>query len=268
VSGDLRELEVEVAALIDRVARTTIVPAQAEVTLLDGSDEPVTEVDLDAEQQLSAGLRVLLPAAAVIGEESAKNDLAVLDALDYPGPVWLVDPVDGTGNYAAGGTDFGTMVALVVDGETQGAWIWSRRDDAIFTAVRGDGVRRNSIRVATRPDGEIRRGQILDRFMEPERSDVIHAAVGSVTLVEPCCCAAVDYPAIVEGRLDFSVYARVRPWDHAAGALLVEESGGHAWCFDGRRYRPARQDGGLVISANATTRRTLEAPIAAAVGPW
>jgi fructose-1,6-bisphosphatase/inositol monophosphatase family enzyme len=264
VSSDPPGLVPEVAALIDRVARVTIIPAQAEVVLLSGHDEPVTEVDLDAEQQLTEGLRALLP-AAVIGEESAKGDLRVLGALADSGPVWLVDPIDGTGNYAAGENDFGTMVALVVDGETEAAWIWSRPDEAIFTAVRGDGVRRNSFPVATRLDGAIRRGQILDRFMEPDRSDALHAAVGPVPLVEPCCCAAVDYPAIIEGRLDFSVYGRVRPWDHAAGALLVEEAGGHARCFDGRRYRPARRDGGLVISANETTRRAIEGPIAAAV---
>ena len=101
--------------------------------------------------------------------------------------------------------------------------------------------------------------------MDPELSAVIHAAVGPVVLVEPGCCAAVDYPAIVEGRLDFSVYGRVRPWDHAVGVLLVEEAGGNGQCLDGRRYRPARDDGGLVVSANATTRRVISDPIAEAV---
>lgn len=249
--AQLSRLRGDVSSLILDVAKNLIVPSQPSVALIEGADEPVTPVDIEAEERLEHGLRCLLPKAAVVGEERSKGDPLSLAVLEEPGAVWLIDPIDGTGNYAAGFAEFGSMVALVVDGETVGAWIWSRHDDAVFTAMRGEGVQRNGVLLAERlGNTAAMRGQLLDRFMLDETAEKIRCALGEADLASPTLCAAVSYPAILEGRLAFSIYGRVRPWDHAAGVLLIEEAGGRAQCLDGRRYRPARDDAGLMVSGS------------------
>ncbi len=247
---DSENLQNGVAALIREVADDLITPAQAGVALLADQDEPVTSVDLEAERRLRTGLRSPHPMAVVVGEEEAKEHPRLLDVLERPHPVWLVDPIDGTGNYAAGTLDFGTMIALVVERETRLAWIWSRRDQAIYTVARGAGVRRDGRPLAATRRGRTTRGQVLDRFMDERTATALRSAVAPATLIESTQSAAVDYPALIEGRIDFSVYGRVRPWDHAAGALLVEEVGGRALTLNGRRYRPSLTDGGLVVAVD------------------
>ncbi|NCU12975.1 MAG: inositol monophosphatase, partial [Sphingomonadaceae bacterium] len=86
------------------------------------ADDVVTIADKEAELILAEGLARLLPEAAIVGEEAAHADPALLDRLG-DALCWIIDPIDGTNNYAAGKPPFGLMVALSQSGETIAGWI-------------------------------------------------------------------------------------------------------------------------------------------------
>src|ERR1700730_15726265 len=88
-----------------------------------GPGDLVTVADVAAERRLSAVLTDLLPGSLVVGEEAAAADPGVLEALAGDAPVWVIDPIDGTANFAEGKPVFAVMVALVRRGETVMAWI-------------------------------------------------------------------------------------------------------------------------------------------------
>ena len=98
----------------------------------------VTEADIEAEKVLARRLTDLLP-GAVVGEESVEHAPALMDALGRPGPVWVIDPVDGTANFAHGRPRFAVAVALVVDGETLAGWIHDPVPNRTIVAIKGQG---------------------------------------------------------------------------------------------------------------------------------
>ena len=83
----------------------------------------VTIADLEAEKLLESRLTDLRPGSVVVGEEAVHNDAAVLERLAGDAPLWIVDPVDGTANFAAGNPTFGIVVAYLEGGEVRAGWI-------------------------------------------------------------------------------------------------------------------------------------------------
>ena len=88
----------------------------------------------------------------MVGEEAVAADPAVLRRVGGDGAVWIVDPVDGTNNFAAGKTPFAVMVALLRDGEPAASWILDVVDDRMTVAEAGSGAYIDGVRVKTRTD--------------------------------------------------------------------------------------------------------------------
>ena len=104
------------------------------------SGEIVTAADIEAEKLLSAGLSDMLPGSRVIGEEAASADPGLFDLFKGDDPVWIVDPVDGTRNFANGIHRFGVIVALWADGRTRAGWLHDPLTGNTVTAVEGEGA--------------------------------------------------------------------------------------------------------------------------------
>ena len=100
----------------------------------------VTIADAQAEIEIAAALRAGDPGALVIGEEAVAADPSLRTLIDGAERVWLVDPVDGTGNFVAGNPDFGCMVVELRSGTPVGSWIWQAVRRRVFQAARGGGV--------------------------------------------------------------------------------------------------------------------------------
>src|ERR1700675_4019087 len=100
----------------------------------------VTIADVATERRLTPLLTDLLPGSRVVGEEAVAADPGVLDALADTAPVWLLDPIDGTANFAAGTPIFAVMVALVREGETVMSWIHDPVTRRTASAVAGEGA--------------------------------------------------------------------------------------------------------------------------------
>ena len=105
-----------------------------------GPNDPVTIADIEAEEMLSRLLLEAYPETLVIGEELVSREPATLDALLGDTPVWVIDPVDGTMNFADGNPVFGTILAYVVGGQTKAGWIHDPINSVTVTALLGGGA--------------------------------------------------------------------------------------------------------------------------------
>jgi fructose-1,6-bisphosphatase/inositol monophosphatase family enzyme len=220
--------------------------------------ELVSQVDRDAEALLVDGLRDLTPDIPVVGEEAASADGSLLAALSDDGPVWLVDPLDGTGHFLDGSPDHAIMLALVRRGRTVAAVVHQPQHERMYTAELGGGTWRDGMRLRREPadPGDLSRlrGAVLRRFLDnPAREAVDNNASRFGDLTPSSTCAGVEYPRIVEDGADFLLFWRTLEWDHAAGALLLTEAGGAAVRPDGSPYRPDNQRAGLLVAADPVT---------------
>ncbi|MFI5529698.1 inositol monophosphatase family protein [Kitasatospora sp. NPDC051853] len=220
--------------------------------------EVVTVADREAEVIISRRLRELLP-VPVVGEEAVAADPALARALLTEPAVWLVDPVDGTSNFAAGKPDYAVMASLVRSGRTVASWIWQPATGTAYAAELGAGAWRNGHRLARPPvtdPAEKWRGILKSRFLEPsEHHRLQSAATVFGRTFGGLSAAGIEYPLVAEGDLEFILYWRTLPWDHSPGSLLVTESGGVSARLDGTPYVPDPPGGpeGLLVAADPAT---------------
>ena len=118
----------------------------------------------------------LAPGLAVVGEEAAHADPTVLDSLS--GACWIIDPIDGTSNFASGSGHFATMVALADAGETIAGWIYDPQRDRMCRARRGEGAFIDGERLSARPSGrDPQRLAAMMRYMAPGQRERFETGV-------------------------------------------------------------------------------------------
>lgn len=213
--------------------------------------EIVTSVDREAERRLHRGLASFGLGARIIGEEAVASDPALLDGVGE-GLVWLIDPLDGTANFAAGHAPFGMMVALVDDGLPIAGWLLDPLSGRLCHAARGLGAFCDGRPVrARRTAGVTPIAALATQFMpQLDRARSEANAARAFDLVPIPRCAAEHYPRLVLGQNDVALFQRILPWDHAAGVLFLTEAGGHATHWDGRPYRVGGDGIGLLAAAS------------------
>ena len=231
-----------VAALMRDAAERAIMPRWQTLTAdqidAKAADDVVTVADKEAELILAEGLAQILPEATIVGEEAAHADPALLERLGDT-LCWIVDPLDGTNNFAQGKPPFGVMVALAEAGETIAGWIYDPLSGRLIHAHRGGGAWLCDERVTARPTrAQPPIAAISLVFMDPAKREAMKQHIAPhYTLVDIPRCAAEQYPRLVLGVNDLSIFERTLAWDHAAGVLFVNEAGGMAARPDGRAYR-------------------------------
>lgn len=239
-----------VATTLREVAAEEVLPrfrnlSTADIREKTSSQDLVTLADIEAEAALTRRLPGLLPGSVVVGEESAYADAGVLDRLSGDDPVWVIDPVDGTGNFSRGNATFGMIIALAHRGETVAGWILDPVADRLAVAERGAGATVDGARAH------------LPEPAEPARLTALHGCAfgprgkalrGRVRKLHHLGSAAQVYLGLVTGRLHFAAYSRLMPWDHAAGVLLHAEAGGQGGLIDGTTYAPTLRHGDLLLA--------------------
>ncbi len=240
-----------VVALMAQVGRNIVMPrfrnlAEDEVSEKAANDF-VTIADKESEIALADGLARLLPEAGIIGEEACATDPSILDRAG-DGLNWIIDPIDGTGNFASGNPPFGIMVALTDNGVTLAGWILDPMTGRLCHAVASGGAFIDGKRMSARESGAALPVAALSvLFMSAEeRADIERRSKDRFALVDIPRCAAEQYPRLVLGQNDVSVFARTLPWDHAAGTLFLNEAGGKCCRLDGSPYRVGDQGRGLM----------------------
>ena len=172
----------------------------------------------------------------VIGEEAVAADEGVLSRLNGQSPVWLVDPLDGTRNFAVGKGPFGPMVALVERGEILLAGIHLSLTDELLIAERGLGAFANGERLVGNQHQGPLRGTINDKFMPAELGEAMMSRTLHHVREPSVLCAASEYTMLARGAKHYSLYYRLMPWDHAPGALILREVGGVSRHPSGKDY--------------------------------
>ena len=217
----------------------------------------VTEADTSAERFIKAGVAELAPDALFVGEESVAADPALLDALPGAELAVVVDPIDGTANFAAGVPLFAVMAAVVSKGETVAGIIYDPMGDDWILAEKGSGA------FLRRPDGGTVRLRVADpvplaqmvgtasvAYMPAEAQLDVLSHFVKVRLVSNYRGAGHEYRLLASGFSQFAVFNKLMPWDHLAGALICEEAGAYVRRFDGSAYRPEHQGGGLLTATS------------------
>lgn len=251
------ELDVAVQALLAEVGRRVILPRFC--NLLDhevtekSRGELVTVVDREAEQLLHEGLERLDPGSRAIGEEACSLNPALVESMT-DGRVWVIDPLDGTANFAAGRAPFGIIVALLIDGETEAGWLYDPVADRCCHAWRGEGAFVGGQRWRATRSGDRPVAALATQFMTAEWRERLHAkAAETFDLVPIPRAAAEHYPRVALGENDLAVFQRTLPWDHAAGALFLIEAGGYVSRWNGSPYRVGDDGIGLIAAVDRTT---------------
>jgi fructose-1,6-bisphosphatase/inositol monophosphatase family enzyme len=251
----------EVAALLREASRREILPrfrrlTQGEVRTKSGPLDIVTDADEAAERLIDAGLRRMFPGCVVVGEEACAADPAVMDRLADAELAFVVDPVDGTANFAAGLPLFACMVAAVAKGEVIGGWIHDPLGDDTAMALRGEGAwiadgegrATGDLRVAAPAPLAQMVGAISWGFLPPPLRGQVTARFPLFAGVVGYRCAAHEYRWAAGGHGHVLLYNRLMPWDHLPGWLLHQEAGGYSARFDRSPYLPLHRDGGLICA--------------------
>jgi len=223
--------------------------------------ELVTVADGAAEARLLASLGALIPGAPFVAEESWGPDSTRFSELAEAEAVWVVDPLDGTRNFAAGEPSFAIMVALLRRGETVASWIHAPVDGWTVTAQHGAGAELGGDRlhVSKRTEPSSMHGAIHDHFMPPDLRRRVNEALPSIGRSSTTGCAAHEYVQVARGIKDFALYYRTLPWDHVPGDLIVREAGGTVRQYDGRPFEPLAARPGLLAAPNAAAWDALHA---------
>lgn len=217
----------------------------------------VTEADIATENVIKARIGEWMPDALFVGEESVAADPALLPRLATADLAVVVDPIDGTANYAAGLPLFATMASVISKGETVAGIIYDPMGDDWVMAEKGSGawLRRPTgeavrLSVAARlPLGEMV-GMASVAYLPAATRPQVLANSSKLRLLANFRCAGHEYRTFVSGHGQFVCYNKLMPWDHLAGVLIAQEAGGYAARLDGGAYLPSHVDGGLLVATN------------------
>ena len=242
----------QVAAIIREVAQDELLSRFQALAKGEIWEKPrggtVTIADMESERRLKSALSDLVFGSVVLAEEDAEENPASIGCLKENAPVWIVDPLDGTKNFAAGNDAFAIIVAYFHQGAVRAGWILEPATGRIAIAEEGAGAWNDEgpLKAAPSAPTEHQKGFLGNRI---RRNEDITARFGDLVNLR---CRGIEYMALASGALHFAHYRNLKPWDHAAGDLIVREAGGHVAGFDSRaRYQPANPDyNGLLVASD------------------
>ncbi len=204
-----------------------------------GAINLVTEADVAAESAIITSLQEDAAGIAIMAEESAGDN-----PRPPHGMAWIIDPLDGTTNFAHGFPFFAVSIALLKDGVPQAGVVYCPMQDELFAAGSKSGAWLNGkpIRVT---ETEFLVEALIATGFPYEIHKNIDAVLGQMRSILPrvrdirrAGAAAVDLAYVACGRLDGFWEMDLQPWDTAAGWLLITEAGGRVSDFTGREYSP------------------------------
>jgi len=221
-----------------------------------GTNDFVTSVDLAAEQAIIDTIRKSYPNHCIVGEETGENKG---EDNDYQ---WIIDPLDGTTNFVKGIPHFAVSIALKVKGKLDQAVIYDPIRGELFTASRGKGAQLNGFRIRVKQGKELH-GAVLATgfpFKHKQHTDayfnIFKALFSKTSDMRRAGSAALDLAYVAAGRVDGFFEIGLKPWDTAAGELLVIEAGGLVTDFNGGHNHT--KSGNIVASSPRLLKEILK----------
>ena len=228
---------------------------QPHTITMKGSINLVTEADVAAETAIIASLQEDAPRIGFMAEESAGEHLR-----QPQGQVWIIDPLDGTTNFAHGFPIFAVSIALMENGRSTIGVIYCPLQDELFCSWKNGGSWLNGKRIQVTATDFLVQALVATGFpydIHERLDDVLEqlrAFLPKVRDIRRGGAAAVDLAYVACGRLDGFWEMDLKPWDTAAGWLLVEEAGGKVTDFTGNQYSPFSPQ---ILASNKTLHSLL-----------
>ncbi len=249
-------------AAVRRAAQTCILPrfrnlGAGDVATKSGPSDLVTLADTEAEAQIAADLARDWPEARVLGEEGVAADKTLRGEMAVAEWAVIVDPVDGTWNFAKGLSVFGMILAVL----HRGVPVWGMLYDPVmddWIAAGADGAAEMvgaRGRTVLTSSAETRAGRMtgyvtLGLFPKAQQARIVQE-FPDFARVTSLRCACHEYRMLAQGHVEFCLSGPVpHPWDHAAGVLAVERAGGVARFLDGDAYHAGRAKG-VILAAGS-----------------
>lgn len=228
----------------------------------------VTDADEAAEAAIADYLRSTFPEAVIIGEESTARNPDMLTRIADAELAFIIDPLDGTKNFADSLPLFGTIVAVVSKDVVIGGLIHDPVTRRSAFALRGNGAwlrntdgSERALRAAPPAPMAQMEGIVGTHFLPEPLKSRVNANRARLGLTTWFRCSAHEYRLIASGRCHVILYNKLMPWDHAAGWLMHQEAGGYSAHFDGSAYRPSHTTGGLLCAPDEASWRMVHAAL-------
>ena len=251
----LKKLDFQkIPELLLQVSEEIILPRHKKLGSIDisekGYGELVTIADTETEKWLSNELKNLLPDSAFIGEEDTFINEKSFKVLEEDIPVWIIDPIDGTNNFASGSNILAVIVALIYKKEVVAWWIYDPINRTLAQAELGSGVFIGAKRINL---NEYKQTNSFTGIAPQKLFDKASVNKSHIKKVYKPNCAGHEYIQLLNGQRHFTAYTRLRPWDHAAGVFMVNQAGGCSTLLDGRDYNVTISIGNLLSTYNKSS---------------
>lgn len=196
----------------------------------------VTEADEAAQEAIFGLIHNRFPDHGFLGEEGLNKSIGLSSYR------WVVDPLDGTSNYVHCFPYYAVSIALEHAGELIVGVIFDPNRDDMFTAVRGQGAALNGQRITPTSVSDLRSAMVVASLpVAANRDDPAVArflnVLPHVQTVQRTGSAAMNLAYLAAGRIDAFFSSSLKPWDAAAGAVIVEEAGARITKSDGSRFQ-------------------------------
>lgn len=255
----------QVINLVRRAARAEILPrfrnlGSHQIDEKTGPQDLVTEADKSAEAMITRGLQIMFPHALIVGEEHASDNPEIIDRIADAEFCITIDPVDGTWNYAHGLAVFGVMVAILRFGQPVFGLLYDPilNDFVVSDPEHGTemvlprGIRR---KLSTSKGGPVEelKGFFPLNLVAKDKQAQFAATMPRFARAAMLRCACHEMRMVAQGQMDFTLFAKLTPWDQPAGVVAVREAGGHVGLLDGSDYRGDAKSGYMLAACNAET---------------
>ncbi|GEO83183.1 MULTISPECIES: inositol monophosphatase family protein [Alphaproteobacteria] len=244
--------------IVKEVAATEIMPrfrrlGTSDIAEKKSSIDLVTDADIKAERAITDALLRRWPGALIVGEEACETNPEAIGGLKDAELAFVIDPVDGTFNFAAGLPIFGTNLAVTSRGETVAGLIHEPMIGDTLVAVKGAGAKMvradrdvEAIEVASVVSLSEMVGTISVNNLPFQERSRISGNLAATRMAFAYNCSAYEYWMVATGKVHFIGHHALMPWDHLAGVLIHQEAGGVTARFDGSPYLPGNTTGGIL----------------------
>ncbi|GAA6174143.1 inositol monophosphatase family protein [Sulfitobacter pacificus] len=256
--------------IIRRAAKAEIMPrfralSAGDIRAKSHAHDLVTAADTAAEQMITRALQIAFPEALIVGEEAAADTPELLGEIANAQLAFIIDPIDGTWNYAHGMAVFGVIIAVTRFGRPAFGVIYDPVNDDWVIADDESPAMMDAAATSPRPL-KASMGKPLDALIgyvplhifPKEHQAKLAVALTGFARTHPLGCSAHEYRMIAQGHADFLLTASLHPWDHAAGALICERAGAYVEMLDGGPYNADRHSGHLMVAPDRTTWNRLK----------
>jgi myo-inositol-1(or 4)-monophosphatase len=230
-----------------------------DVHLKQSTQDLVTEVDRGSEKMVRSLLKTYFPTHSFLGEEDMDGENETdIEQAEY---VWIIDPLDGTTNYVHAFPFFAVSIALAHRGEVIVGVVYDPIHDELFVAEKGKGAYLRGMPIHVSDEVELSGSLLATGFPADQGANLIanmadlNAIAPKVRSIRAGGSAALHLAYVAAGRLSGYWEVGLKPWDVAAGALLVQQAGGRITERSGLKYKVTTSD---IIATNGKIHQQLQ----------